>query len=37
MTSFQYFRALYRLWAPVNGRLRALRMAFTEAIKPTPF
>lgn len=37
MTSIQYFFALYRLWAPVHGRIKAARMALTEAFKPTPF
>jgi hypothetical protein len=37
MTSIQYFIALYRLWAPVNGRAKAFRMALSEAFKPTPF
>lgn len=37
MTSIQYFKALYRLWAPANGRVKAIRMALAEVFKPTPF
>lgn len=37
MTSIQYFIALYRLWAPINGRAKAFRMAVSEAFKPTLF
>jgi hypothetical protein len=37
MTTYQYFISLYRLWAPVNGRIRAFCMAWREASKPTPF
>lgn len=37
MTTLQYFIALYRLWAPVNGRAKAFSMALREAFKPTPF
>ena len=37
MTTFEYFVCLYRLWAPVNGRIRAARMAWSEATKPVPF
>ena len=37
MNTLQYFVALYRLWAPVNGRIRAVKMAAREAIKPIPF
>lgn len=37
MNTLKYFHALYVLWAPANGRIRAARMALREAIKPLPF
>jgi len=37
MNTLQYFLALYKLWAPANGRIKAAHMALREAIKPLPF
>jgi hypothetical protein len=37
MNTLQYFLSLYRLWRPLNGRIKAAQMALREASKPVPF